>query len=112
MLRALLLTLVAAQVVFGHSAIAQSCSETRCSGRITQLYLHPNKNLYIQTTAQDQVSSLDCSVVDEGIVLPTSDPLFESFYTMLLTGLAADRPMVVRIRNGSNPCTVNYLVIK
>ena len=89
-----------------------ACTTTNCSGigKEVLLSIYPNAsgNVYLQVGEGRE--KLDCNLVEgHFMVLKPSHILFDEIYSTILTGLASQKKLIVRIKNGSPICEVSYV---
>jgi hypothetical protein len=89
-----------------------ACTTTACSGvgKDALLSVYPNSsgNIYLQAGAGKE--NLDCNLVEgHYMVLKSDHPVFEAAYSTVLTALASQKSLTVRIKNGSPICEVSYV---
>jgi hypothetical protein len=95
-------------MVFNDTNVMAACTNTTCTGSIQRLYVNDAGMLYISTDGNEL--NLDCvPPADIYITLPPTDPNFDRKYAMLLTAMSLDQVVVLRINNGSDGCTLNYI---
>jgi hypothetical protein len=89
-----------------------ACSAIRCVDQLERLYLSRSSDALFISTAGDE-TALNCALT-EGVymTLPTDNPLFREFLAMLLTAKASNFDANVRIHEGSQGCTVSYVVVE
>lgn len=88
------------------SASAQdSCSGQTCVARITRIYL--NSHVRVQTSGD--MSALSCGA-DSYLRLPSDHPLFREIYTLLLTAANSNKPVRIRVVQGSDPCDIQWVM--
>lgn len=92
-------------------AMAGSCSSTSCTANVKEFYLDTSGPLYIilDITAAD-ISNLNCTLLAGTIFeLPTTDPNYKDIYATLNAAAFAGRQVTLRINDGTNPCTIQYV---
>lgn len=99
---------VAASVLLTNSARAE-CTALSCdNSRILSIYTQANGDTYIQLSGT--MSNLSCSPVSGVYVtLVSSDQHYKEIYANLLAWQLADRPVGVRVDQGSAGCRVLYV---
>ncbi|MBD8513366.1 hypothetical protein IFO68_11835 [Photobacterium sp. CAU 1568] len=89
------------------------CNNIACYGvgkdAIVNVYLHPSGNIYLGAPEKDK---LNCQL-DGGtyMTLKPAHPLFSEIYSTILTGIAAQKQMQIRIVENSPECEVMYVTI-
>jgi hypothetical protein len=89
-----------------------ACSAKACTGvgKDVLLSVYPNAsgNIYLQAGQGRQ--NLDCNLVEgHYMVLKANHPVFEAAYSTILTALASNKKLTVRITTGSPICEVSYV---
>lgn len=94
-------------VLATEAAFAGHCDQNLCISKVQKLYPHSNGNIYIQ--AQDDMSSLDCTL-NQGlfIVLENGTARESEMYSILLASHMAEKEVTMRIVNGSSNCKLQY----
>lgn len=92
--------------------VAAVCSATSCSGKgkdvLLSIYPNGSGNVYLQAPADR--ANLNCVLIEgHYMTLKQSHPLFKEIYSTLLTGIAANKHMTIRIKTGSAGCEVSYV---
>jgi len=89
-----------------------ACNATSCSGvgneALLSVYLNTSGNIYLQAPTGSE--ALGCTLSD-GIymTLKSSHLLFKETYSTILTALAAQKKLIIRIVSGSSTCEVSYV---
>jgi len=89
-----------------------ACSANACSGvgKDVLLSVYPNSSGHIYLQAGAGKEKLDCTLVEgHFMVLKSSHPVFEAAYSTILTALASQKALTVRIKNNSTICEVLYV---
>lgn len=87
------------------------CFPNACEGNnaVTLLYPTPGGTIILRSSDPGtNYNNLDCNLVDEGIALRRTHPAFNETYANLLTSIATDKPMRIRVATGDIPCEVAY----
>ena len=89
-----------------------ACTTTQCTGvgkgALLSVYPNSSGNIYLQAGAGRE--NLDCNLVEgHYMVLKSVHPVFEAAYSTILTALASQKRLTVRIKNGSPICEVSYV---
>jgi hypothetical protein len=95
-------------VVAATPAIAE-CNNYICENvRIATLYTSADGGVYVRP--QGNIAALNCTL-EGGIymTLVASSPRFKEIYANLMAYQLADRPISIRINEGSQGCTVAYV---
>ncbi|CCN49928.1 exported hypothetical protein [Vibrio nigripulchritudo MADA3029] len=92
--------------------VFSACSKIGCigAGKDVLISVYPNSsgNIYLQAGVGRE--QLDCKLVEgHYMVLKATHPAFESVYSTVLTALASQKKLMVRIVNGSPNCEVSYV---
>ena len=91
-----------------------NCTKNACSGvgKEVLLSIYPtgwsDGRVYIQGPSDR--SNLDCTL-EEGnyMTLMSTHPLFKEIYSTVLTAISTQKPLTIRIKNGSANCEVSYV---
>ena len=91
------------------SANAGSCVASGCYAvNIKELLVTNTGSIFIQTDGAE--SALDCtSPGNVYMVLDASNPGQKAMYSLLLTKQTTNKPVSIRIVNGSGNCKVSYV---
>jgi hypothetical protein len=89
-----------------------ACTATACTGvgkdALISVYPSSSGNIYLQAGAGKE--NLDCTLVEgHYMVLKSSHPVFDAAYSTVLTALAGEKTLTVRIVNDSPICEVSYV---
>jgi len=101
----------AATVFLGISSAANAnCQAEGCfSVMVTELYMNAwAGGFYIQTSGDETLAN--CTP-NSGVFIhvPESTPHLKELYATLLAAQLADRPVSIRVIEGTSPCTVSYI---
>jgi hypothetical protein len=96
--------LVLAAQLAGAECTAPSC----VNARVLQLYTEANGNVYVQLSGT--MSNLNCTLTSGFVTLLATGSRFKEIYGSLLAAQLADRPVTVRINEGSAGCTIAYTI--
>jgi hypothetical protein len=92
------------------SAVNANCQAMGCFNvMVTELYMNAwAGGFYIQTSGDETLAN--CTP-DSGVFLhvPESTAHLKEVYATLLAAQLADRPVSIRVNEGSSPCTVSYI---
>src|SRR5437868_11839280 len=100
---------VALSAAVGATQAVAECNNYICENvRISTLYTSADGGVYVR--AQGNISALNCTL-EGGIymTLVASSPRFKEIYANLMAYQLADRPISIRINEGSQGCTVAYV---
>jgi hypothetical protein len=106
-----LVLLFAIAFVLAMPAMAQTCAPNYCSGTINRLYVPSTTGSPPTVYVSVGTGSPQCTLLSGVyITLPTGTPGYDQMYSLLLQAKITNTPVIVRINNGSNPCTISYVV--
>jgi hypothetical protein len=99
-------------IIMLSGSVYADCTENACSGTgkdvLLSVYPNPAGDIYLQ--AGSGRNNLDCELVSgHFMTLKKSHPAFKEIYSTILTALAAQKHLSVRIVNGSSGCEVSYV---
>ena len=100
--------LMLAGLLIAGAAYAE-CSTQGCSDvYVNELYMTHTAGFYIQTSGTETLAG--CTP-DSGVFLyvPGALPRMKELYATLLAAQLAEKKVFIRILEGSNPCTVEYV---
>jgi hypothetical protein len=86
---------------------AAECNSAGCSGYVDEIYMDVD-GLWLQTSGNETLAN--CTP-NSGVFLRLSgsSARFKEMYAMLQTAQVAGWQVFVRINDGSNPCTIQYI---
>jgi hypothetical protein len=96
-------------VVITSGPVLAVCDSNRCEDeRVLQIYTRADGNAYLQVSGA--IANLDCTLVGGTyMTLLPSSPRFKEIYANLLAFQLAEKPISVRIVNGSQGCAIDYI---
>lgn len=100
--------------IFFSGRIFAGCDSNGCVGTPKELF----SNYYLSGWDDGRVffqlvldkDKLDCDLVEGSyLTLRSGHPLFKEIYSSVLLASAADRKILLRIKNGSDICEISYV---
>ena len=92
------------------ASIFAACTSKSCTTTIDRLYASQSGVVYIDI--KDSMNSLNCRPKNDVFIsLKKDHPLFEQIYAMLLTVIATESEVQLRIVENSSDCTLAYAVL-
>lgn len=93
--------------------VSAECGGNRCTGRIDRLYTSSLAGLVFVGTDGNENLLAVCNPEDgQYLVLRPNQVLFSEIYASLLEGVTWGRTMIVRVREGVEPCEIAYVVLQ
>lgn len=97
-------------IFFGAGTARADCSSSSCNNvLVEELYMNLSGSLYIQTSGSELLTN--CTPLSSLYLVLTDGPRFKEIYAMLLAAQFAGKTVTLRINDGSNPCTVQYVMV-
>lgn len=106
----------AALALFSGFLHANSCTPDGCKGKATNII----ERMYVSGYSDGRViikpkvstQSLDCTLIEgQFLTLHSNHVLFEEIYSGLLTSIATNKEIFIRIKNKTNNCEVSYIMM-
>jgi len=96
-------------------SVNAACDSVSCTGKVTELYMTSGGTLYVGTDGDEK--SLNCAggvgnggVSNVYMSLKDGDVGKNAMYSLLLTAKTTDKPVTIRIQEGTVDCRVLYVV--
>ncbi len=97
--------------LFATGASHAACGTTGCIDvLIDELYVNSNFLVYVATNGTE--TAANCTpLAGVYLTLDPSDSNYNAVYSLLLAAQLADRPVSIRIVDGSSNCKISYVVL-
>ncbi len=93
--------------VFCAGIAGAACTSTTCTGKVERAYFSGN-TLYVATDGDE--SALNCtSPAGKYVTIPASDPDFDRKYAMILTAMASNFDIGLRVIDNDPACALQYV---
>lgn len=97
-------------IIFVSNVVNAACNKDECVGKgnevVTSLMVHEG-GVYV-IPPEGSRNNLDCRLDGHSMTLNHSHPYFKEVYSTILTAMATNNKLMVRIKNGSQGCQVAY----
>ncbi len=103
-------------ILFGITSISLNadCTTTGCTGKVTKLYMTNTGTLYVGTDGNEKALNCAGGAGNGGVSgvymsLKEGDVGKNAMYSLLLTAYTTNKPVTVRIQEGTSDCRVLYV---